>query len=78
MDAVLGNTQLSGNVGLIHRYSSVCHGNVINLGNGLLRGDGDWPVAKGVVFQIIPTTFEFSIPLLRRAVFSPSVTTMSS
>ena len=34
MDAVLGDTQLSGNVML--RYSSVCHDDIINLGNGLM------------------------------------------
>ena len=41
MDAVLGNTSLSGNVML--RYSSVCHDDVMNIGNGLLCGDSDLP-----------------------------------
>ena len=32
MDAFLGDTQLNGNATL--RYSSVCHDDVMNLGNG--------------------------------------------
>ena len=59
MDVVLGDTQLSHNV-MLH-YSSVCHDDVINLGNGLLCGDDDRPSVTGVVFQTLPTTFEFSI-----------------
>ena len=39
MDAVLGDTQLSGIVMLC--YSSVCHDDVMNIGNGLLSGDSD-------------------------------------
>ena len=41
MDAVLGDALLSGNVILHH--SSVCHDDIINLGNSLLCGDGNWP-----------------------------------
>ena len=41
VDEVLGDTQLSGNV--ILRYSSVCHDDVMDFGNGVLCGDGDWP-----------------------------------
>ena len=66
MDAVLGDTQLSGNVML--RYSSVCHDDVTDLGNGLLCGDCHWPSRMGVVFQTLPATFEFSIPCLRHTV----------
>ena len=70
MDAVLGDTQLRGNVILC--YSSVCHVHVVNLGNGLLCGDGGWPSLGGgggdVVFQTLPATFEFSSPLLHHAV----------
>ena len=66
MDVVLGDTQLSGSV--ILRYSSVCHDDVMNRGNGLLCGDGDWPSQMGVVFQTLPATFEFSSPLLHHAV----------
>ena len=66
MDAVLGDTQLSGNS--IHSYSPVCHDDVINLGNGLLYGDGDWPSSTGLVFQTNPVTFKFSIPLLHHVV----------
>ena len=65
-DVVLRDTQLSGNVML--RYSSVCHEDVMNLGNGLLCGDGDWPSRTGVVFQTIPLTFGFSILLHHHAV----------
>ena len=39
IDEIQGDTQLSGNVTL--HYSSVCHDDVMNLGNGLLCGDGD-------------------------------------
>ena len=66
MDAVLGDTQLIGNA--ILRYSSVCHGDVMNLGNGLLCSDSDWPSLMGVVFQTIPTMFEFSIPILHHVI----------
>ena len=66
MDAVLGDAQLSDNI--ILRYSSVCYGDVMNLGNGLLCGDCDWPSRTVVVFQTIPATFEFSNPLLHHAV----------
>ena len=65
MDAVLRDTQLSGNV--ILRYSSLCHDDVMNLDNGLLRGNGDWPSQTEVVFQTYPVTFEFSSPLLHYA-----------
>ena len=65
IDAILGDTQLSGNVML--RYSSVCHDDVMNLGNGLLFGDGDWPSPTWFGFQTIPATFEFSIRLLHRS-----------
>ena len=47
MGAVLGDTQLRGNVML--RYSSVCHDDVINRGNGHLCGTGDWPSPKEVM-----------------------------
>ena len=80
VDVVLGDTQLNGNV--ILRYSSVYHDDVMNLGNGLLCGDGDWLSPTGVVFQTIPGTFEFSIPffftILYEGAFSPSMITMSS
>ena len=66
MAVVLGDTQLSGNV--IFRYTSVCHDGVMYLGNGLLCDDRDWPSPTGVVFQTIPATFEFNIPLLHHAV----------
>ena len=66
MEVVIGDTQLSGNV-MLH-YSSVCHDDVMNLGNGLLYGDGDWPSRTGVVFQTLPAMFEFSSPLLHHAV----------
>ena len=66
MGAVPGDTQLSGSV-ILH-YSSVCHDDVMNLGNGFLCSDSDWPSPTGVVFQTIPATFEFSIPLLHHAV----------
>ena len=57
--AVLEDTQtLSGNVVL--RYSSVCHDGVMNLGNGLMCGDDDWPTWTWVVFQTLLATFEFS------------------
>ena len=49
MDAFLGETQLSGIVML--RYSSVYYDDVMNLGEGLLCGDNDWPSRTGVVFQ---------------------------
>ena len=54
MDAVLGDTQLSGNVML--RYSSVCHDDVMNLGNDVLCDDTDWPYRTGIVFQTLPAT----------------------
>ena len=66
MEAVVGHTQLSGNV--ILSYSSVCLDDVMNLGNGLLCGDGDWPSPSGVIFQTISATSEFSSPLLHHAV----------
>ena len=66
MDAVLGDTQLSGNVTL--HYSSVCHDDVMNLGNGLLCGYGDWPSRMEVVFQTLTASFEFGSPLLHHAV----------
>ena len=62
MDAFLGDAQLSDSV-MLH-YSSVCHDDVMNLGNG----DSDWPFPTGVVFQTIPAMFEFNIPLLHHAV----------
>ena len=40
-DTVLGYTQLRGKVTL--HYSSVCHDDVMNLGDGLLYDDSDWP-----------------------------------
>ena len=46
----LGDAQLSGNV--ILRYLSVCHDDVMNLGNNLMCGDGDWPSLTGVVFHV--------------------------
>ena len=48
MNAVLGDTQLSGSVML--RYSSVCYDDVMNRGNALLCGEGDWPSRTGVLF----------------------------
>ena len=66
MDAVLGDIQLSGNVTVC--YSSVCHDDVMNLGNGLVCGYGDWPSRTGVVFQIIPATFESISPHLHNYV----------
>ena len=39
MDAVLGDTQLSGNV--MFRYSSVCYDDVMNHGDGLCGGS-EW------------------------------------
>ena len=42
MDAVLKDTQPSGNV--MFRYSSVCHDDVMHLGNCQLCGDADWPL----------------------------------
>ena len=64
MDVVLGDTQLSGNV--MFRFSSVCHDDVMNLGNGLLCGDGDWLSPTGIVFQTIAATVEFSSRFLYR------------
>ena len=61
MEEVLEDTQLSGNVIL-------CHDDVMNHGKGFLCGDSDWPSLTGVIFQTIPATFEFSIPLLHHAV----------
>ena len=61
MVAVLGDTQLSGNVIL-------CNGDIMNLGNGLLCGDGYWPSRTGVLFQTLPATFDFSSPHLHHAV----------
>ena len=75
VDDCMGDTQLSGDV--ILRYSSVCHDDVMNLGNDFLCDDGVWPSPTGVIFQTLPATFEFSIPLYEGE-FSPSVTTMSS
>ena len=46
MNVVLGDTQLSGNIMLC--YLSVCHDHVMNLGNGLLCGDGDWPSSSSL------------------------------
>ena len=46
MNVFLGDTHLSGIV--ILRYSSVCHGDVMNRGNGLLCGDGDRPSPTGI------------------------------
>ena len=66
MDAVLEDTLLIGNVILC--YSSVCHDNVMNLGNDILYGDGD-AFSDGVVIQTIPAKFEFSILLLHHAVW---------
>ena len=68
MNTVLGDTQLSGDEMLLH-YSSVCHDDVMNLGNGLQCDDSDWPSRTGVIFQTLPVTFEFSIPLLDHAVW---------
>ena len=45
-----------------------CPDDVMNLGNGLLCSDFDWPSLTGVVFQTITATFEFSILLLHHAV----------
>ena len=70
MDEVLGSTQHNGCV--ILSYSSVCHDDVMNLGNGLLCGDGYWHSLTGVIFQTIPATFEFNIPLLEGAVVKHS------
>ena len=42
---------------------------MINLGNGLLCGDGDMPPPMGVVLKTLPATFEFSIPRLDHAVW---------
>ena len=42
MDAVLGDTQLGDNVIFLHL--SVCHDDVMNIGNGHLCGDSDWPL----------------------------------
>ena len=65
MDAILEDTQLSGNVML--RYSSVCPDDVMNLGNDLMCGDGDWPSLMGIVFQTLPATVEFSSSFLHHA-----------
>ena len=46
-----------------------CPDDVMNLGNGLLCSDCDWPSPTGVVFQTITATFEFSILLLHHAVW---------
>ena len=64
--AVLGHTQLSGN--LILRYSSVCHDDIMHIDSGTLCGEGDWSSPTGVIFQTIPAKFEFSIPLLHHVV----------
>ena len=48
MDAVLGDTQLSGNV-MLH-YLSVYHDDVMNCGIGTLCGEVDRPPWMGVVF----------------------------
>ena len=45
-----------------------CPDDVMNLGNGLLCSDFDWPSPTGVVFQTITAKFEFSILLLHHAV----------
>ena len=45
------DTLLSATVML--QYSSVCHDDVMNLGNRLLFGDGGWP-QTGLVFQTLP------------------------
>ena len=66
MDAFLGDTQLSDKVKL--RYPSVCHDDVMNLGNGLLCGDGTWPAQVRVIFHTFPAMFEFSSPLLHHTV----------
>ena len=50
--AVLGDAQLSGRVML--RYWTVCHDVVMNLGNGLLCGNGDWPSRTGEEFFCFP------------------------
>ena len=52
MNAITGDAQLSGRVML--RYSSISHVDVMNLGNGLLCCDSDWPSLIGVVFQTLP------------------------
>ena len=74
MNAVLGYTKLSGNVILC--YSSVCHDVVMNLDNGLLCGDDDWPSLTAVVFQTTPAMNEFNSPRFHHAVCC--VTSMSS
>ena len=47
-------TQLNGNVLSVCYYLSVCHDDVMNLGNGLLCNDGDWLSQTWVVFQTLP------------------------
>ena len=83
MDAVLGDTQLRGNV-ILH-YSSVCHVHVVNLGNGLLCGDGDWPSLGGggggglssrLSLPCLNSASHF-FTMLYEGAFFPSVTTMS-
>ena len=78
MDAVLGDTKLSGNVML--RYSSVCHDDVTNLSYGLLCDDGEWPSQTGSSSRLslprLNSAAHFFIMLYEGA-FSPKFTTMS-
>ena len=53
----------------------------MNLANGILCSDCDWPSPTGVVFQTITATFELAsyfFTMLYKGAFSPSVTTMSA
>ena len=52
MDAIKSDTKLIGSVMLL--YSSICHDDVMNLGNGHLCGDGDLPFQTGGRFPEYP------------------------
>ena len=50
-------------------YLSVCHADVLNLGNGLQSGHGDRPFWTGVAFQTLLAMYEFSSPPLHHVVW---------